>query len=115
MDYLTTDALIKALNQGVVEFKSVMQVIDTEYDFVPTRFVNGDVVNEAGTNNGSCKIFAFAKKHGLTEQATLNAFGDYYTKDVLQNPDKEDHQNIRNFIRNGWAGIQFDGEALLKK
>lgn len=115
MEYLTTDALIKALNQGVVDFKLVMQVIDKEYDFRPTRFVNGETVNEAGSNNGSCKIFAFAKMCGLSEQATLNAFGDFYTKDVLQHPEAEDHQNIRNFIKTGWAGVQFDGEALLKK
>ncbi|WP_028486591.1 HopJ type III effector protein [Thiomicrorhabdus chilensis] len=115
MEYLTTDSLIKALNQGPVDFKIVMQVIENEYEFSPVRFVNGDTVNEANTNNGSCKIFAFAKMHGLTEQATLNAFGDYYTKDVLQHPEKEDHLNIRNFIRSGWKGVQFEGEALLKK
>jgi len=111
----TTESLINALNQSAVEFNSVIQVIDSEYEFTPTRFINGNQVNEANTNNGSCKIFAFAKLNGLSEQAALNAFGDYYTVDVLQNPDKDDHQNIRNFMNLGWNGIQFDGDALVKK
>lgn len=115
MSNYTTQTLITALNQGAVDFKSVIQVIDNEYTFTPTHFINGQLVNEANTNNGSCKIFGFAKLNGLNEQATLNAFGDFYTVDVLQNPDKEDHQNIRNFMSSGWAGIQFSGESVTKK
>jgi len=111
----TTNTLINALNKGAVEFNSVIQLIDSEYDFTPTRFQNGNQINEADTNNGSCKIFAFAKLNSLDEQATLNAFGDYYTADVLQHPEKEDHQNIRNFIKQGWSGVKFDGDALIKK
>ncbi len=114
MTQLTTDSLISALNAGAVDFNSVMQVIDSEYSFTPTRFVNGSQINEANSNNGSCKIFAFAKMHGLSTQATLNAFGDFYTVDVLQNPDNDDHQNIRNFMQQGWEGIKFDGDALKK-
>ncbi len=63
----------------------------------------------------SCRIFAFAKIHNLSAEQTLALFGDYYRKDVLGNPDGTDHQNIRNFMRDGWAGIQFDGEALQAK
>lgn len=115
MTVLSTQQLIDALNADVVDFSQTVQTIEQEYDFTPTRFVNGETVNEAGTNNGSCKIFAFAKLHGLSEQATLNAFGDYYRVDVLQHPEKEDHQNIRNFMRFGWQGVQFDGAALQPK
>jgi hypothetical protein len=95
-----------------VEFSSVIEVIDNEYEFTPTRFQNGELVNEAKQNNGSCKIFAFAKLTGLTEQQTLACFGDFYRKDVLEHPDNTDHQNIRNFMKFGWEGIKFDGEAL---
>ena len=112
---MNTEQLIEQLNQHPVDFKQVMQVIESEYDFTPTAFQNGDTFNEMNTNNGSCKIFAFAQMHQLSEQATLNAFGDFYTQDVLQNPDGEDHQNIRNFIKHGWQGIEFKGQALTKK
>lgn len=104
--------LLEELNRQAVDFKKVIEVIDAEYHFTPTRFTNGDQINEANTNNGSCKILAFGLLHGLTEQATLNAFGDFYTQDVLQNPNGTDHQNIRNFMQTGWGGVKFDGASL---
>ena len=112
---MTLDHLIQQLKQNPVDFQQVMQVIDNEYDFTPTRFTNGDQAHEANSNNGSCKIFAFALHHQLSEQATLNAFGDFYTQDVLQNPQGSDHQNIRNFMKTGWAGVEFEGQALMPK
>ena len=98
-----------------ISFSEVISHIDSNFDFTPTRFTNGDIVNEANQNNGSCKIFSFAKLESLNPNQTLNLFGDYYRKDVLENPAGEDHQNIRNFMKFGWEGISFDGEALRKK
>ncbi|MGR9043922.1 MAG: HopJ type III effector protein [Gammaproteobacteria bacterium] len=102
-----------------VSFAETMTVIADHYVYRPTEFSNGlnddVVINEAGTNEGSCKIFAFARLNGLDQQQTLNLFGDYYRKDVLNNPDGADHSNIRNFMRDGWKGIQFKGEALTLK
>ncbi|HEY9018987.1 HopJ type III effector protein [Thiomicrospira sp.] len=112
---MTLEDLIEALNRHPVDFNQVMDVIDAEYTFTPTAFKNGELFNEAGTNNGSCKIFAFAKLHKLCETDTLNAFGDFYTQDVLLHPEGEDHQNIRNFVKTGWQGIEFKGQALKKK
>ncbi|MDX1796728.1 MAG: HopJ type III effector protein [Hydrogenovibrio sp.] len=112
---MTVEQLISALNQHPVEFNDVMNVIEAHYDFTPTRFVNGEQVNEADTNNGSCKIFAFAQLNDLSPTATLNAFGRFYTEDVLQHPDGEDHANIRNFMKTGWEGIRFDQAALTAK
>ena len=109
---MTPQELVQQLSQHPVDFQQVMQVIDQHYDFTPTRFSNGDQVNEADTNNGSCKILAFGQLHQLSEQATLNAFGDFYTQDVLQNPEGSDHRNIRNFMQSGWSGVQFAGQAL---
>ena len=96
-------------------FAEVISHIDENYSFTPTRFTNGKTVNEANQNNGSCKIFSFAKLQDLTEEQTLNLFGDYYRKDVLQNPEGTDHQNIRNFMESGWKGIAFEGYALGSK
>ncbi len=102
-------------NQDTVSFQQVMDVIDSNYHFTPTQFSNGELTNEAGQNNGSCKIFAFAELHQLDQKSTLACFGDFYRKDVLEHPAADDHQNIRNFIRTGWQGIQFSGKALLPK
>lgn len=109
------NTLIAALEAGTARFDDVIGYIDGHFDFTPTAFANGDTFNEANTNNGSCKIFAFAQQLGLSQQATLHAFGDYYRVDVLEHPEASDHANIRNFMRSGWAGIHFEGEALRAK
>ncbi|WP_066627260.1 HopJ type III effector protein [Labilibacter marinus] len=98
-----------------IEFTDTMAVIDENYEFTPTAFVNGDTNNKANENNGSCKLFAFAQLQNLSTEQTLHCFGKYYTKDVLKNPEGNDHQNIRNFIQYGWEGIKFEGNALKSK
>jgi len=98
-----------------IEFQDTIDVIDTAYTYVPTAFTNGALVNQAGENEGSCKLFAFAKLNNLDEEKTLACFGAYYREDVLQNPDSDNHQNIRNFMETGWAGITFDADVLTSK
>ncbi|MCG6339830.1 HopJ type III effector protein [Vibrio fluvialis] len=98
-----------------VVFAEVIATIDAYYDFTPTAFDNGETRNKANQNNGSCKIFAFAQLNQLSPEATLACFGDFYRQDVLQHPENDDHQNIRNFIRLGWDGVKFEGVALTAK
>ncbi|PWN66539.1 HopJ type III effector protein [Chryseobacterium oncorhynchi] len=98
-----------------IEFNEVIAYIDQHYDFTPTAFKNGSTANEAGQNNGSCKVFSFAKLQGLTKGQTLFLFGEFYREDVLKNPNGNDHQNIRNFMNFGWEGVSFEGEALKEK
>jgi len=100
---------------GTIDFKDVITFIDENYDFTPTKFTNGNTVNEANQNNGSCKVFSFARLNQFSKEETLALFGDFYRDDVLQNPEGTDHQNIRNFIEFGWQGIFFEGEALKSK
>lgn len=99
-----------------IDFDDTMKVISEHYEYTPTRFTNGPTQeNEAGTNEGSCKIFAFAQLNDLNEKETLACFGAYYREDVLKHPEGTDHANIRNFMENGWAGIRFDEPALKPK
>ncbi|MGF1761773.1 HopJ type III effector protein [Aliivibrio kagoshimensis] len=98
-----------------VDFEQTMAVIDTHYEFTATEFRNGSELNAAGANNGSCKIFAFAKLNSLDVESTLACFGRFYREDVLKNPAGSDHQNIRNFMELGWDGIQYFGTALVAK
>ena len=95
-----------------LSFAETLAVIDHNYEFTETGFNNGDQRNEAGQNSGSCKVFAFAKLHELSKQQTLSMFAQYYRDDVLGKPDGDDHQNIRQFMRYGFAGISFDAVAL---
>ncbi len=106
-------------NPGTIAFTDTMAIIDEHYDYQPTEFSNGlgdDVlINAAGSNEGSCKIFAFAKQHQLDPTKTLHLFGDYYRIEVLEDPNGTGHKNIRNFIKYGWDGIRFTGDALTPK
>ncbi|CAM1345492.1 HopJ type III effector protein [Tenacibaculum amylolyticum] len=102
-------------NPTNIDFSETMKVIEVLYEFTPSAFVNGDIKNEVGQNQGSCKVFSFAIKEGLTKEETLACFGQYYFKDVLENPEGNDHQNIRNFIKTGFEGLSFEKEALIKK
>lgn len=96
-----------------VSFDKTMQVIHDHYNFTASGFDNGSLHNEAGSNEGSCKIFAFAKHHRLSDAQTLACFGDYYRKDVLQHPENNDHANIRQFMLTGLEGIHFPGNNPL--
>ncbi|ADZ91717.1 HopJ type III effector protein [Marinomonas mediterranea] len=94
-------------------FSDVINTIDTHYSFTPVKFQNGAQINEEGQNNGSCKILFFAQLNQFDEATTLNLFGDYYRVDVLENPEGDDHQNIRQFIKHGWEGVAFSTTALV--
>ncbi len=98
-----------------ITFSETIAVIEENYTFTPTAFQNGTQHNAAGENSGSCKIFAFAQMQNLTTEETLACFGSYYFDEVLNHPEETNHQNIRNFIKTGWNGIQFEGEALVEK
>ncbi|MGF1728088.1 HopJ type III effector protein [Photobacterium kasasachensis] len=115
------EALLNKIKQSpeLVGFDTVIDLIQQHYLYTPTAFSNGlgkeTLVNTAGSNEGSCRIFAFAQLHQLSEAETLACFGNFYREDVLQNPDGDDHKNIRNFMKYGWQGIQFSGRALSEK
>lgn len=111
--------LEKITNNQSISFDETMTIINSNYDYQPSKFSNGlgehKIINNAGSNEGSCKIFAFAQLHQLNQQQTLNLFGDYYHQDVLQDPNGTGHQNIRNFMRDGWEGIEFSSQPLQAK
>ena len=111
---MTINKLLEQLRSApdTIKFNLVIDIINSHYDYTPTSFSNGDVLNAAGTNEGSCKIFAFAQLQALSEMETLALFGTFYRDDVMGNPTGDDHRNIRNFILDGWLGIKFDQPAL---
>jgi hypothetical protein len=102
-------------NPESIAFGDTMAVIEALYDYTPAAFKNGELMNEAGQNAGSCKLFAFAQLQGLSTQQTLACFGSYYRDDVLKHPQATDHQNIRNFMKSGWAGIAYAAQPLRAK
>ena len=107
-------ALIGQLKDRSLTFKEVIEFIESGYEHQPTAFKNGEAYNEATQNQGSAKVFAFAQLNGLSQEDTLYLFAEHYQA-VLATPDGTDHQNIRQFMANGWEGIKFEGQALTAK
>jgi hypothetical protein len=108
------NTLITASKSNSLAFATVLEFIDAYYQHQPTAFKNGDAYNEATQNQGSAKVFTLAKMNGLSKEDTLYLFAEHY-QTVLANPDGTDHQNIRQFMIHGWAGIAFEEEALVLK
>jgi hypothetical protein len=115
---MTPEQLVTQLQNApdTVEFNDVIATIDEHYHYSPGQFTNGTgkgaITNTAGSNEGSCKIFAFARLQQLDEAATLACFGRFYREEVLQDPRGDRHGNIRNFMQHGWAGIHFESPVL---
>ncbi|MCW3463773.1 HopJ type III effector protein [Chitinophaga nivalis] len=107
-------ALIEKLKGHALPFKEVIEWIETFYQHQPTAFKNGAAYNEASQNQGSAKVFAFAQLNNLSKEDTLYLFAEHY-QSVLNHPEGTDHQNIRQFMLHGWAGIAFEGQALVEK
>jgi hypothetical protein len=111
-DQLTT--LLKSVKENSIDFKGVIEFIEAHYQHQATAFKNGDAFNEAAQNQGSAKVFAFAQINNLSAADTLYLFAEHY-RSVLNNPNGTDHQNIRQFMIHGWAGVVFEGQALTAK
>lgn len=114
---MTITELISKLNTepNSLQFEQILETIDRHYNFYPTAFTNGQQENASGQNNGSCKVLAFAQDQSLSVAQTLQCFAQYYRDDVLGHPEQDDHQNIRQFMQHGWAGISFEAFPLTAK
>jgi hypothetical protein len=57
-----------------IQFAEVIALIDSHYSHTPTAFINGAATNQASENQGSAKVFSFARLHDLNEIETLHCF-----------------------------------------
>lgn len=108
------NTLLSDLKSGIVKFSEVIAFIESRYDTSPAAFKNGEAYNESTQNQGSAKVFYFAQLNDLSMEDTLWLFAEHY-QSVLDTPEGTDHQNIRQFMSNGWSGIAFEAEALAAK
>src|SRR5690625_3082030 len=110
---MTITELLKHLGEQntALQFTEVIRCLKQHYQYEPTAFFNGPLYNAAGENEGSCIIFAFAKRHRLSDKQALLCFGEHY-QSVLQDPSGTGHGNIRQFMCSGLAGVAFAEEAL---
>jgi len=98
-----------------MSFSNTVFGITDNYTRQNVAFSIGDVFNNVGENSGSADIFSFALMAELDKNQTLELFGEHY-KNVLDNPDGENHQNIRAFMEYGLDGLDFpDGYSLVER
>jgi RIO-like serine/threonine protein kinase len=114
MNRLVFSQLLVELNSNRAVFSDVLHFIDQAYNGHAVAFSNGSQHNTANSNQGSAKVLYFAQLNKLSKADTLSLFAEHYQA-VLQNPAGQDHLNIRQFIKYGFAGLQFSGHALTCK
>ncbi|PHQ24556.1 type III effector HopPmaJ [Marinobacter guineae] len=105
---------LASLEAGHASFEDSLALIERHFEYQPCGFRNGHVVNAAGENAGSCRIFGLGQYCNLSEPDTLKLFAQHYQQ-VLDDPAGESHGNIRQFISTGWSGIRFDGVPLRQR
>jgi len=106
--------MIEILNKSDLQFFEVLQYIEDNYNYTASAFTNGNQENAQDQNQGSAKVFAFAQLNNLSQEDTLKLFAEHY-KAVLETPEGTDHNNIRQFMQNGWNGVKFENTVLIKK
>ena len=99
--------LIASLNTGEHMFSTTLAFIESWYEFTPTAYDNGGVVNQADQNQGSAKVFALGQLLNLTKEQTLLCFGEHY-RDVVATPEVDNHHNLRRVLREDTSNINFD-------
>ncbi len=63
--------LLAQLQASTAKFSDVLAYIEARYQHTPTAFQNGAQHNAATENQGSAKVFSFAKLQGLDQAQTF--------------------------------------------
>jgi len=104
-------------------FDRFIALIDSIFETHPVEFHNGIInhgetattsasyttlINEAGSNLWSLKVFAFAIMMGYTASQALSLFGEHYN-DVIEDPNSGRHLNIEQVYKHWLWGVQIQG------
>lgn len=106
--------LFTQLDKGTANFAQVLGFIERHFTYTPMPFINGELHNAAGENEGSCKVFGLAQICGLDKLSTLKLFAEHYQA-VKDEPKGTNHANIRNFSFFGWQGFLMPKNCLVAK
>jgi len=98
---------LQQLTNADFQFETTLTFIEQNFNFTPSAFDNGGVVNSIEQNQGSCKVFALAELINLNQQQALACFGQHY-RDVLATPEVDNHHNLRRVLKEGLDNITFN-------
>lgn len=105
--------LLAQLQAGTAKFSDVLAYIEARYQHTPTAFQNGAQYNAATENQGSAK-FSLCQVTRFRPSTNFK-FICRTLRICISYPRGTDHQNIRQFMQNGWDGVKFEGQALTEK
>ncbi len=106
--------ILEKLMNDEANFADVIAFIEDNYTYTASAFTNGNQENAADQNQGSAKVLAYAKLNNLSQEDTLKLFAEHYNA-VIETPNGTDHNNIRQFMENGWNGVTFENDVLTAK
>jgi len=106
--------ILEKLMNDEANFADVIAFIEDNYTYTASAFTNGNQENAADQNQGSAKVLAYAKLNNLSQEDTLKLFAEHYNA-VIETPNGTDHNNIRQFMENGWNGVSFENDVLTAK
>ena len=106
--------ILEKLMNDEANFADVIAFIEDNYTYTASAFTNGNQENAADQNQGSAKVLAYAKLNNLSQEDTLKLFAEHYNA-VIETPNGTDHNNIRQFMKNGWNGVSFENKVLTAK
>ena len=106
--------ILEKLMNDEANFADVIAFIEDNYMYTASAFTNGNQENAADQNQGSAKVLAYAKLNNLSQEDTLKLFAEHYNA-VIETPNGTDHNNIRQFMENGWNGVTFENDVLTAK
>ena len=106
--------ILEKLMIDEANFADVIAFIEDNYTYTASAFTNGNQENAADQNQGSAKVLAYAKLNNLSQEDTLKLFAEHYNA-VIETPNGTDHNNIRQFMENGWNGVTFENDVLTAK
>lgn len=105
---------LAAIETDTHQFAATLAFINQWFEFTPSGFRNGSVINNADQNQGSCRVLAMALQLGFTAEQALKCFGEHY-REVLATPAVDNHHNLRRLQRQGLVDILFDHPPLQRK
>ena len=106
--------ILEKLMNDEANFADVIAFIEDNYTYTASAFTNGNQENAADQNQGSAKVLAYAKLNNLSQEDTLKLFAEHYNA-VIETPNGNDHNNISQFMENGWNGVTFENDVLTAK
>lgn len=99
---------------GSSDFQSFLKLVDSIFDTSPTRFINGELEDAGWKYLWSLKVLTIALMLWLSTDQALRLFGEHY-ESVQNNPEWDDHQNIRNLDRVWIEWVKIYGVPFKKK